>query len=406
MTFPQSPIAPGPSDPGHADRLRYDGTTGGVARIAIRNGLLILLTLTLYRFWAVTRLRRYLWSRTAFEGERFEYLGNGRELFIGFLVALVVLVPLLIAQSVLSTVFQNDIFWNTVVQAVYLLIIFWLIGYARWRASRYRLRRTAWRGIRFDLEGSAARYANMSLGFTLLNLLTLGLVKPVADVRLWGYWFRQLRFGTEPFGFTRASGLMRPWLAAWFTGLIATLLFYGALVAVAVYAASKGDLPTTRFGDWPLWIAIGVGIAVLPALILNAYFTSRYYAALMRRMLAGLRFGAVEFSSTLLGGELFRTLAVYLLATTLILFGFVAAFAVAAAIGGILGVLLGAAFYIVTTTLFFALPSILFIHPLIRLLTSRTLVVGELDAVRIGQSAAPEPGRGEGLEGLLDAGVV
>ena len=55
---------------------------------------LALLTLGFYRFWAKTRIRRYLWGHLAFEDEDLEYTGTGRELFLGFLcVVVVVLIP-------------------------------------------------------------------------------------------------------------------------------------------------------------------------------------------------------------------------------------------------------------------------------------------------------------------------
>ena len=67
--------------------LGYDGRAGEVGKIALSNSLLGLVTLGIYRFWAKTRLRRYLWSHVSMEGDRFEYTGRGIELFIGFLIA-------------------------------------------------------------------------------------------------------------------------------------------------------------------------------------------------------------------------------------------------------------------------------------------------------------------------------
>jgi uncharacterized membrane protein YjgN (DUF898 family) len=60
-------------------------------RLALINGLLSLITLGIYRFWGKTKIRKYLWSSAEIDGDRFEYIGTGREKFLGFLVALVVL---------------------------------------------------------------------------------------------------------------------------------------------------------------------------------------------------------------------------------------------------------------------------------------------------------------------------
>ena len=71
--------------------VTYDGTVGRITRIALRNALFNLLTLGIYRFWAKTRLRRYIWASVTFDGDRLEYTGRPVELLLGFLVAFVVL---------------------------------------------------------------------------------------------------------------------------------------------------------------------------------------------------------------------------------------------------------------------------------------------------------------------------
>jgi uncharacterized membrane protein YjgN (DUF898 family) len=71
----------------------YNGRAGELAPIVLTNGLLTLITVGFYRFWGKTRLRRYLWSHVSFLGDRLEYSGRGLELFLGFLVILVILAP-------------------------------------------------------------------------------------------------------------------------------------------------------------------------------------------------------------------------------------------------------------------------------------------------------------------------
>src|SRR3712207_2766510 len=67
------------------------------AVLGLKNGLLNLVTLTLYRFWGKTEVRRRVWDGVQMNGEPFEYTGRGVELFMGFLLALgVVGLPFLI----------------------------------------------------------------------------------------------------------------------------------------------------------------------------------------------------------------------------------------------------------------------------------------------------------------------
>ena len=60
----------------------------------MRGAVLLMFTLGIYRFWLTTDVRRFLWSNTEVAGESFEYTGTARELLLGFLIAVAILVPL------------------------------------------------------------------------------------------------------------------------------------------------------------------------------------------------------------------------------------------------------------------------------------------------------------------------
>ncbi len=81
--------------------FRFHGSWQEFARIAFPNLLLTIVTLGIYRFWATTRERDYLWSKTEFIDERLEWTGRGIELFIGFLMAFLLIgVPFIVIQLV------------------------------------------------------------------------------------------------------------------------------------------------------------------------------------------------------------------------------------------------------------------------------------------------------------------
>ena len=63
----------------------------------MRGALLELVTLGFYRFWLATDMRRHLWSHTSVDGDAPEYTGTAKELLIGFLFALAILVPIYLA---------------------------------------------------------------------------------------------------------------------------------------------------------------------------------------------------------------------------------------------------------------------------------------------------------------------
>src|SRR4026209_1000709 len=70
---------------GEPIRLEYVPRPG-LGRLAIVNFLLNLVTLTIYRFWAKTNVRRHIWSCVHIYGQPLEYTGRGIEIFKGALI--------------------------------------------------------------------------------------------------------------------------------------------------------------------------------------------------------------------------------------------------------------------------------------------------------------------------------
>ena len=88
------PAGFGRAAPDKFTAFQYDGRLGELYWIFIKNLLLSIITLGIFRFWGKTRIRRYLWSHTSLAGDRFEYTGTGGELFIGFIIVMVALLEL------------------------------------------------------------------------------------------------------------------------------------------------------------------------------------------------------------------------------------------------------------------------------------------------------------------------
>jgi uncharacterized membrane protein YjgN (DUF898 family) len=187
----------------------YTGDGKALFFLALRTGLLTFFTLGIYRFWAKTRIRRFIWSSTRLDGSRFEYTGTGLEKFLGFLMAVVILAVYLGLIQILLFWFGMTIFATPTSpeQALAQSIGFSLSGlavlpfvfFAIYRARRYRMARTRWRGIRFGMEKNAWGYAFRAMGYWALTLLSLGLLTPLMTFRLEKYmtdrtWFGDARF--------------------------------------------------------------------------------------------------------------------------------------------------------------------------------------------------------------------
>src|ERR1700761_78509 len=124
---------------GQRPLLTYDGNVGELYGIFLKNLLLTIVTVGIYRFWATTAMRRYVWSHMRFQDERFEYTGTGGELFKGFLLAMGIMFGSVVAAVVLSAIVRvvtkSAALGSLPVIALYLLIAV-LAGGAIFSAQR------------------------------------------------------------------------------------------------------------------------------------------------------------------------------------------------------------------------------------------------------------------------------
>ena len=347
----------------------YQGRTSEFSRIVIRNALLGLATLGFYRFWGKTRLRRYLWSHIGFLGDRFEYTGLAQELLRGFLVALAIFVPIIILLGVAGA-FVETAQSEAVVNTFYLLAFSLLTQFAIYRARRYRLSRTQWRGIRGAQTGSGVKYALLALGHTLVAVLTLGLTYPVMRTRLQRYRFENTWFGDRPFRFdARARSLMPTWLVCWllFLPTIGLSYFWYKAAEFRVFSAH------TSYEDLRFDSSITGGSLLSIYLILFVAFIG-----------AGLVIGAVAASLVMITASIPENVqdidpAVAVVPGIAVVFALI-----------VLGIL----------------RQIIVVPRFVRLFCERLTVGGKADFAAIAQSQRPLPSRGEGLADILDMGGI
>ncbi|MFD0859170.1 DUF898 family protein [Roseovarius aquimarinus] len=187
----------------------YHGTAAPLFWLAVRTAMLTALTLGIYRFWAKTRIRRHIWSCVAADGDAFEYTGTGLEKFLGFLAALVVLAIYLGAVQMILFYFGLTLFGaaETPAQAfaqfgalgATTLAVLPLIFFAQYRARRYQMARTRWRGVRFGVLPGAWGYVWRAMGHWTVTLLSLGLLWPRMTFHLEKYKADRSWFGDAAF---------------------------------------------------------------------------------------------------------------------------------------------------------------------------------------------------------------
>jgi uncharacterized membrane protein YjgN (DUF898 family) len=313
----------------------------GLVLLLLKNVGLVLLTLSIYRFWARTALRRHFWGNISIAGDRLEYTGRGIELFIGFLIAVAILAPLGFAYNQVQLMLSGDPTSAIAVWAAYVLVLIALSHIARYRARRYRLSRTRWRGIRLGQDGSTLAYLGRAMVWSLIQILTLTLATPWKRAALRGYIVRHSWFGDRKFDFApHPARLFFRWLAVAVLGFGFLLAFwlsnrealtaYAQQVSAFLAQGSRGrqpQLPALAHA-WLLFIG---PLAWAVALIV-------YRVAETRMFIAASSIGAVRLRSTLSSG---RVLLIVVVFAVLLL--------IASGIGGFLafaimrGLLLGSA---------------------------------------------------------------
>lgn len=214
----------------------HSGRFFNVLGLALKNAGLTILTLTLYRFWARTSMRRRLWSRASVLGDPLEYTGTAGELFRGFLIALPTFFLPAMFIFYIAPLMMDPVtaFW---LGAGFYLIAVPLMAAARYLMRRYQLARTRWRGIRLALAGSAASFAWASFGWSILQMLSLGWYTPVARMNRAKLMWDNARFGDQPFEFvddgqSAQKGLWWPFAFGWVTYAI---VFVGGFIGLSYY---------------------------------------------------------------------------------------------------------------------------------------------------------------------------
>lgn len=290
----------GEQAPGGEERgaFEFTGDWRQFAPIAFTNLLLSIVTLGLYLFWARTRERRYLWSHTRFIDDRLEWTGTGRELAVGYGLAVIVFgLPLAIIQFGLQALaLRGHVGAATLIGTLLYLMLLLMTGIAIFRALRYRLSRTFWHGIRGGSDDQGVAFGLQYLWRTLLGTLALGLLIPWSMVSLWNLRWDGMSFGGMRFAAdARVGPVFKRFLLFY---LIPVFLF---VLAVVLLIVGVGLTPTALAKN-----SQSIGVVVI-AFVLIGYLgffgvlglvALTFYAAYFREVVGRLTLGDLEFEFT------------------------------------------------------------------------------------------------------------
>ncbi|MGL4243350.1 MAG: YjgN family protein [Beijerinckiaceae bacterium] len=289
-------LPPGGSAAIAGGEARIATTGSDLGRIVWRGQFLTIVTLGIYRFWYRTDLRRWYWRNTVIDGDSFEYRGTPKELFIGFLIALAVTLPLYFGGAIAALLLASEAAGN-IVTAIGLLALALLAQYGAYRSRRFRLTRTLWRGLRFDQSGSAWRYALVSFAWFIATVATAGLLLPLFRRALEEMKVRNTSFGTAAGRFSAPIGrLMAIWTPIWLLLLV--------LIGAAVVWFAAVDTAGGRQDAVEEFVPMAL-LAVAGAIAAFCLGWPIYRAAEFRAFTSGTAIGPVTFSSDLSASSLF-----------------------------------------------------------------------------------------------------
>ncbi|WP_323772282.1 YjgN family protein [Antarctobacter sp.] len=392
--------------------IRYTGEKGPLFNLAFNTGLLTVVTLGIYRFWQKTRIRKYIWSSVDAGGDTFEYTGTGIEKFLGFLVAVVFLAIYIgLIQMALfyaglnvmvdpETASPQDMITQTIAIYITFFAVLPFILYATYRARRYKMARSRWRGIRFGMEKGAWGFVWRALGYGFLAVITLGILTPLQTFKLEKYQADRSFYGSARFTQTGKWTDLYPAMKHMLIGI-------GILVASFVLiggGAASGKMGLAALGGFAafvgyIWVIIG-----------SIHYGVQSFAYLTANKVLGddIHFTAAPRTGFVIKTYIVGGLLVGLLAS--VAFGIVAAIAAAFVpllengVGMVAFGIVMAVGYVVALVLTQALSLILITQPVLAHYIEKLEIVNAEGLNRIAQREAETGVDAEGFADALDIG--
>ena len=256
--------------------LGFDGKGSELFAIDLVNTLFTILSLGLYYPWAKARKLKYVYQKTHLAGSRFDFLGTGKEIFRGFIKAVIILVVfygmLYATQILLPKIQDNEILLGVFI-ALLLLLLFagmpFFTAYAIFGTFRYRAARSTWRGILFGFDAGKKTFIPSFLkGYYFIILVYL-----VFFGLYFGLFYFMTSEGMETGGMNTTTTILSLAMLP-----ILVLLFYAmAWYQTNLYKITYGNLRLGNVklhftGDASTLFGIQIGGSLLSSLTLGIYY--------------------------------------------------------------------------------------------------------------------------------------
>ena len=213
-------------------------------KIWIVNVLLSIITLGIYSAWATVRTHRYFYSNLYLDNSNFRYLAEPLAILKGRLIAVAVFVLLSVIVNVSPPLGI----------ALYIGLIF-AIPYFLNMSMAFNRRMSAYNNIQFRFKASYGEAFMAVIVWPILGILTLGILYPLALVKINRYAVKNSAYGTTKFDFS------------------ATYKDYGIIILTIIGAALLLALPA-----WALILYVPALAVISPLYLILVYLGIIVYA--------------------------------------------------------------------------------------------------------------------------------
>ncbi len=203
-------------------KLEFKGEGSEFFGVLFLNWILTLVTFGLYYPWARARTFSFLYSNTEMEGSRFAFHGTGKQMFLGFIKAIV-----------LFLLIYGVFIWGSATNSFLLRIVGIIILYAGLAllipiaihgGLKYRLAKTSWRNIHFGYRGDKGELVKIFIPGIILSAITFGIYSSWFSIDIRKYLIKNIRFGNIKFSYHGKGGELF-WIN--FKGVVLSILTLG-----------------------------------------------------------------------------------------------------------------------------------------------------------------------------------
>jgi uncharacterized membrane protein YjgN (DUF898 family) len=175
-------------------KLEFHGSGKDFFAVTIVNWILTIITLGFYYPWAKAKKLEFLYNSTSLNGDSVSFHGTGKEMFKGFIKAI------LIFLTLYGLLFLF-LYLNLAVIGILLFYLGFLAIFplAIHGSYRYRMSRTSWRGIRFGYRGNKKELTVNFLKWLFLTIITFGIYGSWMSINIRKYVLGNIRFGDVEF---------------------------------------------------------------------------------------------------------------------------------------------------------------------------------------------------------------